>query len=506
MSKIEIKELSQEDIRIAINEYIQSDEFSDSFVAEIFDNDILRGVDSQKVKDWLSSPEEYQQELEHLSLYYYITNSAIFQLYDMAEVLPTLKYRIRTIEKDEKYEDNNLLIKRLLKKVKHKQLTRDLITQTAVSGTTCGIWVGNKKNPYLFIFNDLEYVFPAYIKDGDWALWLDLSWFDTMTEFQKEFMFESLKPHVTENDYNKYNDNPEEIRYIELPLDRTICLRTHTLYRNQRLGIPWGTQSFFDNIHKEKLKDLEKSISNKVINSVAVLTLGNDVFTDDKLNKNKKNRTYRGVKTALQKNNAEGITVIGIPHWADLDFPSIKTEGLDPKKFESINEDLNAASNGVMNIINSKSNFSTGKLTLDLMYRKISILLEQIEEQVYQKLINTILRKKEWDNYYMEYDKQAPLSTKEQIAILESLSKSFGFSLKAIVDKIEGVDFDEYISDSIYEQETLKLPERIQPYRSAYTSSGDEVAGAPIVDDVDNPATESTKTGGGNDNPKPSTD
>lgn len=505
MGEININELSEEDIQLALNAYMNANGGADGFTTQRFNDGITKTVDIKQLKEWLANPEEYQKELENLATYYYITNSSVFQLYDLAEVLPTLNYKIIVEEKNDKYEDNKLEIKKLLKKTKHKQLTRDLITQTVASGTLCGIWVGNKKKPYLFVFNDLEYVFPAYIKDGEWVLWLDLSWFDKMTDFQREFMFESLKPHVSQSDYNKYDKNPEEVRYIELPIERTVCLRTHTLYRNQRLGIPWGTQSFFDNIHKEKLKDLEKSISNKVINSIAVLTLGNDEFTDAKISK-KKGKVYRGVKTALQKNNEDGVTVVGIPHWTNLDFPDIKTDGLDPKKFESINDDLNTAANGVMNIINGKSNFSTGKLSIEIMYRKISVLLEQIEEQVYQKLINLSLRKKDEDNYSVIYDKHQPLSTKEQIAILEKLNTSFGFSLKAIIDKVDGVDFEQYIEDSIYEQEELKLPEKIKPYASSYTSSGDDKSGAPVVDDVTNPSTEGTKTGDGNNQPKPSTE
>ena len=109
------------------------------------------------------------------------------------------------------------------------------------------------------------------------------------------------------------------------------------------LGIPWATQSFFDTLHKQKLKDLEKAIANKFINSVAVLKLG-DKDHDDDVIKNKKRRVYSGVKTGLERNTSvTGITVIGIPYWTELDFPEIKTDALDPKKFESIDNDVDAA-------------------------------------------------------------------------------------------------------------------------------------------------------------------
>ena len=506
IENIKTNELTSEDIQKSLNEYMGNNNFADSFTTPIFNDGIMPTVKAEDLQKWMSNPEEYKKELEDLAAYYYITNSSIFQLYDLAEVLPTLNYKIDNDGVDNQPEESIPLIKKTMKKAKHKQLTRDIITQTIASGTLCGMWIGGKKNPYLFVFNELEYVFPAYIKNGEWVLWLDLSWFDGMTEFQREFMFENLSPHVTDKDYQAYKKDPQTVRFIDLPTEYTVCIKTHTLYRNQRFGLPWGTQSFFDNIHKEKLKDLEKSISNKVINSVAVLKMGNENYTDMDIPVGKKNRTYRGVKTALTKNDSSGITVLGIPDWTSLDFPNIKTDGLDPDKFESINNDLNTASNGVMNIINGKSNYSTGKLSMEIMYRKIAVLLEQVEEQVYQKLINMILKKKYKDDYSIVYDKKAPLSAKEQLDVLGKLNASFGFSLKAVIDRIDGVDFEHYISETLHEQEELKFSERIRPYASSYTSSGDGEGGAPTTEEIDNPSTEQTKTGDGNNNPKPSTD
>lgn len=69
-------------------------------------------------------------------------------------------------------------------------------------------------------------------------------------------------------------------------------------------------------------------------------------------------------------------------------------------------------------------------------------------------------KKEDEDNYTLEYDKKVPLTTKEKMAVLEKLNATFGFSLKAVIDNVEGVDFDQYIEDSIYEQNVLKLQEK----------------------------------------------
>ena len=459
--------------------------WSDSFIVNLFNQGIINTIDETTIKGYFANPEEYLDKIENLAMYYYISNPEIFQMYDVAQVLSSLNYKIDTIEDmgadEERVKDNFAKIKQILKKVKYKSTTRDMISQVMAAGTLVGLLVGTKTNPYIYIFDDLKYVFPAYIKDNSWMVWMDLAYLDTLSDIQRKSLYSSLSPYITEKDYNDYKANPHETRYVEFPQERSICVYTHKLYRNQRFGTSWVTQSLYDVLHKEKLKALEKSISNRIINSVAVLEIGSSEndgkFDYAKVGKVKGKKIYSGVKAGLEKNQKAGVTVIGIPHWAKLVFPDIKTDGLDPKKFDSINDDLNTASSGIVNSMNGKTNFSSSELTIKMIYKKIGVMLELIEEEVYQKLINWVLSNKVKDEYNIEFNKAYPIESKDRIAILEKLNVSFGGSLKAVLDGLDGVDFDEYVSQTLYEQETLKLTERFKPYESSYTQSGgtDEV-------------------------------
>lgn len=490
-----------EKIRI-LDEYFENGADAEGFISQIFSDGISKVVDEEEVQNWLRNPEDNLLNMENYSMYQYMSNPGVFQSYDLTQVLPNLNYKITTLKKDEKYEDNYFNLKRSCKQIDHKQLTRDLLGQLIGSGTLCAIWVGSKKNPYLYVFNDLNFVFPAYIKNGKWVVWVDLDWMKDMGEVQRQNVFENLSPYINEELYDLYKNG--DVKYVELPQDKSVCLRTHTLFRNQRFGLPWNTQTIFDNLHKEKLKILEKSISNKVINSIVVLKYGESDSTDYHYSKVMKKipKVYSGVKKAMQKATADGTTIIGTPHWVGLDFPDIKTDGLDPKKFNSINDDLNAGYNGLMSVVGGKGTFSGGQLSLDIMYKKIGVLLESIETEVYQKLLNYLLNNKYKNIYSLEYDKQTPLSTKDKVNVLQTLNSSFGFSLKDVIDHVDGVDFNEYIEQSIYEQEELKLPKRIQPYSSSYTSSSSK-GGAP-ESDITTESGEGTATGDGNELPSPS--
>lgn len=468
--------------------------FADGFIANLFTQGIINEVDAETLKKYFASPDEYQKEIEDLAQYYYISSAEIHQLFELIEALPTLNFKIDSFVKSKNSDKHIALINRALHKVKHKRLTRDALKQNATAGTFVGIWLGNKNNPYSYVFDNLKLVFPAYRRNGDWVCVMDMEYFDSMKDTYRKEQLSNLDPYVTEIDYRNYKDNPDQFKYKELPQDRTFVLRTGALKRNQGLGTSWVTAGLYDVLHKKKLKDVERSIANKIINAVAVLTIGHignekyDNLTNLKLPKPVKQKVHSGVKAALEKNQQNGVTVVTIPDFAKIEFPEVKTDGLDGKKFEHINSDIQSAYGLSGSLLNGAGgNFATAKLNLDTIYKRIGVMLEDIEQEVYQKLINLILPSNQKDNFYLTYDKETPLTLKEKVEILSKLNDK-GWSTKHLVDNIAGISWESYLEQTLYETDELKLQERIKPYlQSSVMSSGDVGR-----DSVDNPDNENT--------------
>lgn len=483
-------------------DYETFDKF-DLIQMKLFSKGLINEVDPEQIRELLSNPETSLQTLEKLSQYYYISNGEIFQQYDLTRVLPSLNYTISCMKRDSKTEANVLLCKQSLKANNHKELTRDIVSQVLAAGTLVGIWVGKKKNLYPVIFDDLEHFFPSHRRNGKWVVWADLAYFDKLTEFQRQDMLESLTPYISIDDYEKYKADPRGYRYIELPVERTICVRTHTLKRNQRFGMPWITSSLYDISHKKHLQNLEKSVANKVINAVAKLTIGDEANPNLKMNKGIKQGVYSMTKSALEKNaTEENISLISLPEWANLEFPEMKSDALEPDKFESINNDV-AVSTGVSKSLvgGDGGNYATSKLNMDILYRKICELLEIIEIEVYGKLLNIILPNDVRDNYELSYDKTSPLSTKERADFMMNLHK-MGYTLKPLVESI-GLNYNEIINDTLYEIEELKLREKvIPPLNTNNISSDDTVGGRPSDDSSGNESTQTTRDNGANDSPR----
>ena len=403
-----------------------------------------------------------------------------------------------------------LLIKKTLDKVGYKRLTRDLIVQEAHEGTCIATWLGNSNNPYLYIFEDLKYVFPYGRSKGNMIAVFDLDMMSKMEAVERKAIYENLKPLVTEKKYLAWKNatNKEikdSLRYILLPGDKTFIGRVNTLYANQRLGVPMGTSTLFDLNHKEKLKELERAISDKVIRTFAKLSFKGVDDNGNKVSDAAKSKVFNAVKNALQKSVKGGngsVSVLALPDFSELEFSSFEgvDTALDPNKYTAINDDI-TNSIGISRALTNGNggNYATAKLSLEQLYRNIGILLEDVEV-VFNQLIKIVLGKKA-DNYKFEFDKEPPLSKSEKLSAMTTLV-SQGYSVRYLTDMLN-IDFEDFIRQSVYEIEELKLKERIiPPLNTNNISSDDNVAGRPSDDNSNNDNTIISKGNDGSKTPR----
>ncbi|MFJ3388773.1 hypothetical protein [Lysinibacillus sp. NPDC086135] len=479
-------------------------DYASEYIGGLFKEGIIKEVEAEKLKKMFSSPDQFQEELASIAEYFYISNGEVRQLFELVEVLPQLNHRIDSFDKRASADKHLKVISKALHRVKHKTLTRDLMKQNATVGNVIGIWLGDKSSPYPFVFDNMKYVFPIGRNyKGEWLCVVDLSWFDMMSDLERKLYFTNLSPFVTDNDYENYRKNSKDHQYKELPYERTFCLRTGTTKRNQAIGTNWATSGLLDVLHKKKLKDVEQSVANKIINAVAVLTIGSDKNpekSNDKIPKPIKQKIHLGVKSALEKNHNGGVSVVTIPETAKLEFPKLDTDGLDGNKFDQINSDIKTSYGMSGAMTNGEgANFATAKLNLEIFYKRLGVMLESIESEVYQRLFNLILPDKESDNYYIVYDKEMPLTLKEKIDYLSKLNDK-GWSSKHFIEAI-GMDFDVFLQQTLHETDDLLLQEKLKTYNTSHTqTSNSDNNGRHTTDDnsIENENTQKSKASDGN--------
>ena len=512
-----IKEPSIEELQLRIDELEKShntyseviDTFTNGYVMDLISSNI-KTIKIETLQNWFSNPDKYMENISNLLTYYYITNGDINNLYNMIFTLPRLDYKIVCYEKTDTYEKDMIKIKKALDKVGYKRLTRDLIVQEAHEGTCIATWLGNSNNPYLYIFEDLKYVFPYGRSKGNMIAVFDLDMMSKMEAVERKAIYENLKPLVTEKKYLAWKNatNKEikdSLRYILLPGDKTFIGRVNTLYANQRLGVPMGTSTLFDLNHKEKLKELERAISDKVIRTFAKLSFKGVDDNGNKVSDAAKSKVFNAVKNALQKSVKGGngsVSVLALPDFSELEFSSFEgvDTALDPNKYTAINDDI-TNSIGISRALTNGNggNYATAKLSLEQLYRNIGVLLEDVEV-VFNQLIKIVLGKKA-DNYKFEFDKEPPLSKSEKLSAMTTLV-SQGYSVRYLTDMLN-VDFEDFIRQSVYEIEELKLKERIiPPLNTNNISSDDNVAGRPSDDNSNNDNTIISKGNDGSKTPR----
>lgn len=468
-------------------------EYADGFITGLYKHGIIDTITTEKLHKLFASPDIYQKEIEDLVQYFYVSNADVHQTFEMVEILPSMNYKIEVINNNKNTNTQLAKLNKHLRKIKHKRLSRDILKQTAATGNVVGVWLGNKSAPFPYVFDDLDLAFPVGRNSyGEWVCYIDLAYLNSFSDAKLELLISTLVGLDIRSAYDKYKKSLDvKDRYYVLPQDRTFTTGTGRLKRNQVNGTSWGTTGLFDVIHKKKLKDLEQSVANKIINSVAILTIGSSdneaKYSNERLPSAVKRKIHTGVKAALEKKQQGGVSVVTIPEYATLDFEQVNVQGLGGDKFNTVNSDIKSAYGISGAMTNGEgSNYAIAKLNLDIFYKRLGVMLEDVEDEVYGKLFNLMMPSNQADNFYLVYDKEAPLTKKERIEGLKGLTDK-GWSVRHYIEEL-GIRFDEYLSQTLYETEDLELQKTILPYLTSYTATGadiSELAGAPKVSDED---------------------
>lgn len=459
-------------------------------------------IDSATIQKWMTNPEENINDIVNYMTYMYFSDGSIYQLYTLFRSLPKLNYKIKVFDKKQQgFEDNLIKCDKVLHSIGYKRLSRDLISQACLKGTVICTWLGNKTQPYLYVFDDNEYVFSPYRRNGENVALLDLGWLEGMEDLEREMFFENFKTLKVKQAYAKYQKDKQKFQYMELPQDRTCVIKVNTIFRNQRVGMPMGLQALFDINHKKELRSLESNVVSKIIKSIAVLTIGDDTHDFKDINPELKNKIITSVQNAIKRAaSANGVPVSILPQFARLNFPDV--DGLDTfkdsGKFDDVNDSISRDIGVSSTLIGGDgSNFQSSKMSLEMLYSRIDMILEEVEP-VFQKLFTIMLTKKIADNYSFEFAKGMPLSNKEELDVLQKLHAE-GMSYKSITDMLHTVGYSELINDSIREIEDMSLRDVIVPPQSSYTLSGDVgKSGRKVNENPESDNTISSQESGGN--------
>lgn len=477
--------------------------------------DSYTDIDIERLYQYQLHPIKYNKNLRDMSRYFYNQKGILSETYDLFKSLPTLYSYTDSNDKEyEGYEDDRAIVDVFNEKFDKPQI-RDLLFQIAQDGTVITYRRGGKKNPYLQ-FLDLDYYYPARIRNGNWEVECDLTQFIDGTAQGKSLMktpinFNNLKPeNIVPN--SELKDQPLEVQraferwrmgqaetenpfpyLFTLNMNRTYVIKNKSRQQD-KYGVPYGTAVFEDMIHKDLMKLAERAVVDKIINQLVYVRLGEEGKEGYHPTEPQAKKVFNNVKSLFNSSNRDGIKLVGLPYWATIESLKIDYGIFDKTKYEQIDIDI-LAGLGISSIISTgqNGNFAQSKIGISVFFAKIFSVLEQVE-QMFAHYYGTLVSNKD-AKFRRNFPRTFELDDAKKQEVYESI-KDIGGAVKPLFDMV-GVDFDEYISGVDYEQRVYALRDLFKPYQTSYTMTQD--GGAP---QGDNPE----ENQDGNSQPRPSTE
>lgn len=453
-----------------------------------------------QVHRFQSNPVRYNKELRNLSMYYYSKYGIVNQTYNLYRNYHSLESSLKsTNPKSNKAKEDKEKIAEFDNNILSKPLIRDIIFEAVSKGTAIGYLVGKNKNSVQML--DLDYYLPFRMIGGKWQCQVDLlkfvanynqykdmpnDWLPQNLEVTRELNFQ---PQEVRRAFRRYQSGNGD-RIYNLQLDKTFVVKSMAT-QDERLGRPLCIGAIDDLIHKDLLRNAEIAVFERIISLMLVLNMGgSNKDCDIDLTEDEMKALYNQVKSVLQGDAKKGIRLFGLPHWAKLEPIKVDLDALNSNVFKR-NEDSIIVSLGVQGILGGDTgqSFASGQLSLRILIANIFAILEQIEESLFNYQYS-LLTEADDCVYTRSFNRSLIMDESKIVEVLKSMSDK-GFSIKAVLDSI-GVDFDDYIDQTLYETEELELQEKVKPYQSSATLS--DKGGRPSGDNGDN----------GNSTPSPS--
>lgn len=370
----------------------------------------------------------------------------------------------------------------------------------------------NRKNKYIQ-FLELNELRIQKQRNGKWIVEYDLMNIKTKVKsnhFNNHMLaMQSLPDEVNATAFNLYINKGEDYRYVELKDTDVVNLDAD---RNYPFGLPYSFGAWMPLMQKEIINRVERSVSDRLIKQVVILTAGNIGGKDGKpAPKELIEHYFKQVKDLLAKkenssrNYTEGeVTgsgVIAFPEFFNLKTLDVDTTMFTKDLYNKIDNDIfmNLGMSMAMNS-GGGSTYSSAQINTEKVHKYIHTILEQFEH-IINGYIKNILPK----NISCKIKFKKPtFADEKQIEMAQQLYLQTGV-IRPWIELSTGMNMEEFISMARYEREVLETEKHIFPPQNAYTSSGkDNGAGRPSDNNPTNNSTVSTKTNGGNDLPSPS--
>jgi len=460
--------------------------------------------------NYLKNPYSHLEQIHRVSRYLTNKHGVIKDILRSLKSMPTLNYHLAwsSFDEPEKIKKHDKKIDDLLDELNIKKLIRDGIFEVAELGTVA---MTNRKNKYIQ-FLELDELRIQSQRNGKWIVEYDLMNIKTKVKMNiynnHMIAMQSLPDEVNPTSFNLYMNKGEDYRYVELKDADVINLDAN---RNYPFGLPYSFGAWMPLLQKEIINRVERSVSDRLIKSVVILTAGNIGGKEGKpAPKELIEHYFNQVKDLMIKkdNNGHNMTngetngtgVVAIPDFFDLKTLEVDTTMFTKDLYNKIDNDIfmNLGVSSSLIYGGGNSNFSSAQINNEKFQRYIHTIIEQFEH-IINGYIKNILPKSV--SCKIKFKKPV-FAEDKQVEMAHKIYQTTG-AARPWIELSTGMTMEEFISMARYEREVLQTEKYLYPPLNPFTTSGNDGAGRP---EVENPTenTDRSKSSNGNSLPSPS--
>lgn len=456
----------------------------------------------------LNNPYANIKKIQQFSRYITNKNGVVKETLRALKTLPPLNHSTSWSEVDDvkKLKAYEKKVNDFLKNIKLKQMVRDGIYQLAQDGTLVMV-LRNKKYVQFLEIDNLSI---NKMRNGKWVVEFDLATISSMSNFQDRMnIIESLPDEVSIAAYNQYIKKGEDYRYVEIKGAEVLSIDG---VRNMPYGLPYTIGAWTSLMQKDLMDNAERSIMDRLMKQVMIL-YASHLEEDKPVPKEILTAYFKDVSSLFNKSqtgnssrvsgSTSGTGTIALPHFLSLKSLDINSDGIPKEVYEKVEKDI-YSNLGISPAIlwgGGGANYASASLNTQKFMRFIVSILELFEPVINSYITQILPKSVECEFIFVKAD---ILDHELQTKLNKELYLQTGIS-KPYLESVTGLPYDNMLYQANYEKNILEVENILYPPKNAYTSNSGEV-GAPKNENPTNENTVKSKTNGGNESPRPSTD
>ncbi|MGZ9868124.1 hypothetical protein ACU3L3_06855 [Priestia endophytica] len=510
-----------------MSEQEQSYEFNTSLSSldTSFMTDYFHTVSYENVKTWLKNHNSHHKQIRYASKFFYNSNGIYTNVVDYMTALPTLDRVVHGQNKNHKnFKNNKIKFDTALKKIKDKQMTRDMLFKCALYGVSFHYLQVVEAKPFPSTLSDLEIEAISEInnefncslitlpidycrivgqRNGSYVIAMDMSYFNQFTANGRSLKLKRYPKEIRQG-YTAFRKDPSKKWYV-LDNNRTVAIKVRAGI-DEPWGRPLGLSAFVDMYYDEYFVDTKRNVLDDINSTVIYQTFPEgDTKGTSSLSQKQQGEQHNNIKNALfTKGMRKGVNFFSVASGTKLDTITTNIDFLKVKGEDELIKRIATNLGFAGSALNGQDgNHSSQQTNIEMVSAEIFAWLEQIQDEI-NKVINANIIKDPKVYMEMYYLPITHVNRKTTVQNMKDLYTSGRGSLTAWIAST-GWNPDAYLSLMDYEKEE-GFDEKYQVHMTSYTASGKDNAdskGGRPEEDSRNENTIKSKTNGSNNAPSP---